>query len=95
MEWVNARCEEFSKLVDEEIGPFGDTIDVTLCHEPLQRFECMPIRLKEAVKMALMTKSERLKIMIDMCHECTDGEGPEIYEGYVNLPCYKHKYPPL
>ena len=37
--------------------------------------------------MALMTKSDRLKIMIDMCHESTDGEGPEIYEGYVNQLC--------
>ena len=84
MAWVNARCETFSKLVDSEIGPFGDTLDVTLCDEPLQRFERMPVRLKEAVKMALMTKSSRLKVMIDMCHEFADGEGPEIYEGYVN-----------
>jgi sugar phosphate isomerase/epimerase len=81
--WTKAHCKEFSKLMDEEIGPYAESKGVYLCDEPLQRFERMPIRLKEAVEMALSTKSDRLKIMIDMCHEFCDGEGPELYEKLV------------
>ena len=81
--WAKEQCKRFSKLLIEEIGPFAAEHGVSLCEEPLQRFERMPIRLKEAVELAEMTNIEEFNIMIDMCHEFADGEGPDKYRGYV------------
>ena len=36
----------------------------------------MPIRLKEAVQLALSADIDQYKVMVDMCHEFADGEGP-------------------
>jgi hypothetical protein len=44
----------------------------------------MPIRLREATELAEMTQINEFNIMIDMCHEYCDGEGPEKYKSYVD-----------
>ena len=82
--WANKQVDNFASLLQQEIGPYARSKGVILCEEPLQRFERMPIRLKEAVALALKADINEFKIMIDMCHEFADGEGPEIYKGYVN-----------
>ena len=84
MDWVDGQIDSFSKLLQEEIGPFAAKYDVTICEEPLQRFERMPIRLREAVKLAKKANIANFKIMIDMCHECCDGDGPEEFTQHVN-----------
>ncbi len=76
MDWVDVHIEKFAKLLQEEIGPFAAKYGVTICDEPLQRFERMPIRLKEAVGLALKANIDQFKIMVDMCHEFADGDGP-------------------
>lgn len=82
--WAKEQCKRFSNLMKEEIGPYAEKFGVVMCEEPLQRFERMPIRLKEAVEIAEMTQIEQFKVMIDMCHEFADGEGPEKYRSYVD-----------
>jgi sugar phosphate isomerase/epimerase len=81
--WTRGQIERFSKLLKEEIGPFAAEHGVIICEEPLQRFERMPIRLKEAVELVEMTGINEFKVMIDTCHESADGEGPEKYRSYV------------
>lgn len=81
--WVKNRIKEFSKLLQDEIGPFAAEYGVTLCEEPLQRFERMPIRLKEATELALLADIDQFKIMVDTCHEFADGEGPQKYREYI------------
>lgn len=83
MDWIDQRIEEFSQTLKNEIGPFAAKYDVTLCEEPLQRFERMPLRLKEAVQLALKADIDQFKIMVDMCHEFADGEGPAKYREYI------------
>ena len=82
--WAREQCKRFSKLLKEEIGPYAAKHGVQLCEEPLQRFERMPIRLKEAVELAEMTQIDEFNVMIDTCHEFADGEGPELYKSYVD-----------
>ena len=82
-DWVEEHLDGFSKTLQNEICPFAAEYDVTVCEEPLQRFERALVTLKEATELALKTDRPQFKIMIDMCHECTDGEGPEAYRGYV------------
>ncbi len=81
--WIKERCKSFSQLLKEEIGPYAAELGVILCEEPLQRFERMPIRLREAVELAEMANIEQFKIMIDMCHEHADGDGPEGYRKHI------------
>lgn len=83
VDWVEKHLEGFSQTLRNEIGPFAAKYDVTVCEEPLQRFERALVTLKEATELAIKTDIPQFKIMIDMCHECTDGEGPESYKGYV------------
>ncbi|MCM8539536.1 MAG: sugar phosphate isomerase/epimerase [Lentisphaeraceae bacterium] len=83
VDWVENHLEVFSQTLRNEIGPFAAKYDVTVCEEPLQRFERALVTLKEATDLAIKTDIPQFKIMIDMCHECTDGEGPESYKGYV------------
>lgn len=83
MDWVDRRIEDFAKTLQNEIGPFAAQYDVTLCEEPLQRFERMPIRLREAVKLALKADIDQFKIMVDMCHEFADGDGPVKYREHI------------
>ena len=83
MDWVDQRIEEFSQTLRNEIGPFAAKYDVTLCEEPLQRFERMPIRLREAVKLAIKADIDQFKIMVDMCHEFADGDGPIKYREHI------------
>ena len=83
VDWVDEQIDRFAKLLEEEIGPFAAKYGVTLCEEPLQRFERMPIRLKDAVKLALKANTDQLKIMVDMCHEFADGDGPVLFREYL------------
>ena len=53
MDWVDGQIERFAKLLREEIGPFAAEYGVTLCEEPLQRFERMPIRLERQLSWLL------------------------------------------
>jgi sugar phosphate isomerase/epimerase len=82
--WAREQCKRFSQLLKEELGPYAAKHGVILCEEPLQRFERMPIRLREATELAEMTQINEFNIMIDMCHEYCDGEGPEKYKSYVD-----------
>ena len=83
MDWVDGQIERFAKLLQEEIGPFAAKYGVTLCEEPLQRFERMPIRLREAVELALKADIDQFKIMVDMCHEFADGDGPVLFRQHL------------
>lgn len=83
MDWVDGQIDRFAKQLQEEIGPFAAKYGVTLCEEPLQRFERMPIRLREAVTLALKADIDQFKIMVDMCHEFADGDGPELFAKYI------------
>lgn len=83
VDWVEQHIESYSKVIKNEIAPYADKYDVTICEEPLQRFERMPIRLREATQLALKADTNRFKIMIDMCHEFADGEGPEKFRELV------------
>lgn len=83
VEWVEQYIEDFSKQLREEIGPFAAQYDVTLCEEPLQRFERMPLRLKEVTELAIKADIDNFKVMVDMCHEFADGEGPVKYRSYI------------
>lgn len=83
VDWVEQYIEDFSKLLRDEIGPFAAQYDVTLCEEPLQRFERMPLRLKEVTELAIKADIDQFKVMVDMCHEFADGEGPVKYRGYI------------
>ena len=82
-DWVEKHLETFSQTLRNEIGPFAAKYDVVVCEEPLQRFERTLVTLKEATELAIKTDIPQFKIMIDMCHECTDGEGPEGFKDYV------------
>ena len=82
-DWVQEHLDGFSQTLKNEIGPFAAKYDVTVCEEPLQRFERALVTLKEATELAIKTDIPQFKIMIDMCHESTDGEGPESYREYV------------
>ena len=83
MDWVDGQIERFSNLLTNEIGPFAAKYDVTLCEEPLQRFERMPIHLNEATQIALKAKTKQFKVMVDMCHEFTDGAGPKKFKELI------------
>ena len=83
VDWVEQHLEEFSQTLRNEIGPFAAKYDVVVCEEPLQRFERALVTLKEATDLAIKTDIPQFKIMIDMCHESTDGEGPESFKTYV------------
>ena len=83
VEWTKKRIAKFSYQLQKEIGPYAAEFGVILCEEPLQRFERMPIRLKEATELALNANIENFKIMVDMCHEFADGEGPEKFKSYL------------
>lgn len=83
-EWGRNQAKAFGKLLKEEIGPFAAEHGVILCEEPLQRFERMPIHLKEAADMAIEINIDEFKLMCDMCHEATDGAGPKAYAGLID-----------
>ena len=83
VDWVQEHLDGFSQTLRNEIGPFAAKYDVVVCEEPLQRFERALVTLKEATDLAIKTDIPQFKIMIDMCHESTDGEGPESFKGYV------------
>ena len=81
--WVATYHAKLSKKIKNEIGPFAKAHGVILCDEPLQRFEKMPVRLKEAIALALKADSPQYQVMIDTCHEFADGGGPEIFKRQV------------
>lgn len=83
-EWARVQAKQFGELVNNEIAPFAAKHDVVLCDEPLQRFERMPIHLKEATQMVLDADSDQLRVMVDMCHEMADGGGPAVYNGLID-----------
>lgn len=81
--WTKEYHKGFAKLLQEEIGPYAREHGVTICEEPLQRFERMPTRLQEATDLAFLADIDEFKIMIDMCHECADGGGPSVFNPLV------------
>ena len=83
-EWGRNQAAKFAKLLQDEIGPFAAKHGVTICEEPLQRFERMPIHLKEATDLALKADIDQFKVMVDMCHEAADGGGPKVYAGLID-----------
>jgi sugar phosphate isomerase/epimerase len=83
-EWGRLQAAKFAELLQDKIGPFAAKHGVVLCEEPLQRFERMPIHLKEATDLALNANIDQFKVMVDMCHEAADGGGPKVYAGLID-----------
>ena len=81
--WTKEYLKEFEKTLVEEIGPYAASKGVAVCTEPLQRFESMPIHLKESAELAIKADCDYFKVMIDMCHEYCEGQGPEAYAKLV------------
>jgi hypothetical protein len=82
-DWVQERIKSFSETLQTVIGPWAKEHGVIICEEALQRYERMPLRLKEVIQLVNMANIDEFIVMIDMCHEMADGEGPEIYKSYV------------
>jgi sugar phosphate isomerase/epimerase len=83
VKWIKTQHENFRQIFKAEIGPYLKSLGVTMCEEPLQRFERMPAHLHECTELALKDGMDEFSVMIDTCHEFADGAGPEAYRNYV------------
>ena len=83
VEWLKQQHNNFRQIFKDEIGPYLKSLGISMCEEPLQRFERMPARLQECTQLALSDGMENFSVMIDTCHEFADGAGPDFYRTQV------------
>jgi sugar phosphate isomerase/epimerase len=81
--WVKMRLQSLVQPM-REVAEYAKNKDVVLAVEPLNRFELPGLnRLQEAIDFVKMVDHPHFGVMIDTCHEMSDGEGPEVFAEQV------------
>lgn len=81
--WVKNRLEELREPL-RHVAEYAKSKDVKLAVEPLNRFELPGLnRLQEAIDFTRAVDHPNFGVMIDTCHEMSEGEGPERFREQV------------
>ncbi len=76
VKWVRKKVKSLVEPI-RNVAKYGKSKDVKIAVEPLNRFELPGMnRLQEAINFAKAVDHPNFGVMIDTCHEFSDGEGP-------------------
>lgn len=84
VDWVERRLADLVEPI-RRAAAYAKTKDVKLAVEPLNRFELPGLnRLAHAIDFTKKVNHSHFGVMIDTCHEMSDGDGAEKYREQVN-----------